>query len=738
MSFCSKCLASLVVIYISCRSLSADEIDFENTAALVISKRCIECHNAVDRSGELDLTRLDTLMAGGASGAVITPGDADASELISRIAAGEMPPPKNGKSQRLPEAEIELFAAWINAGAPWPDNRVLDPYDRTNDIRAGRDWWSLQLFTKPSVPISVTESENPIDGFVAARLNANGLTKSPRAGKRDQIRRLYFDLIGLPPSAENIEAFIADASSDAYEKIVDRLLAMRQFGERWARHWLDIVRYADTNGYERDAEKPNAWRYRDWVVNAFNNDMPYDRFVMEQLAGDELPDRNESTVIATGFIRLGTWDDEPNDTAEYQYERLEDLVHATSTAFLGLTVKCARCHDHKFDPIYQSDYYRMGAAFWPGPVAHRDRALLGGPTKEELGFDVLGWTDLSNTPAPLHSLKKGDIHRPIQVVGPGPLSSVPKLDRPFHNAPAEAKTTQRRLQLAQWMVQPENPLTSRVLVNRIWQHHFGEGLVRTPDNFGFNGQPPTHPELLDWLASDLVENGWKMKRIHKLMVMSETYRQSSLHPKQSDYVVHDSPNRYLWRANRARLDAESLRDAVLSTSGQLDLRLGGPSFRAPISDEALEGLSTKGNAYQASEPSEARRRSLYIFNKRGLMVPMMTTFDICDSTMPSGRRESTIVATQALAMLNNGWIHEQSTAFADRVIKSSPETTGRINNAWRYSLGRLPSERERTSAVTHLSHQRANVGGTVSQAEHVAWVSLCHVLVNTNEFIYLD
>jgi len=738
MSFTPIWFIALISTYISSGFLGADEFDFENTVAEVFSKRCIECHNSVDRSGELDLTHRNSVMSGGASGVSLVPNSPEKSLLLSHVAAGEMPPPKNGKSQQLPKREVELLTNWISAGAPWPDNRVLDPYDRTNDVRAGRDWWSLQRLKKPSVPLNTIQSNNSIDAFISEKIQVSGLTSAPTANKRDLIRRVYFDLIGLPPSGDAIEAFSADSSADAYEKIVDHLLALPQFGERWARHWMDIVRYADTNGYERDGEKPNAWRYRDWVVNAFNSDMPYDRFVIEQLAGDELPDRNESTVIATGFIRLGTWDDEPNDPAEYQYERLEDLVHATSTAFLGITVKCARCHDHKFDPIYQTDYYRIGAAFWPGPVAHRNRELNGGPTNEELGFEVLGWTDISNNPTPLHSLKKGDIHRPIEIVAAGPLSCVPALVNPFVAPPAEAKTTQRRLQLAQWIAHPENPLTSRVLVNRLWMHHFGEGLVRTPDNFGFNGQRPTHPELLDWLANDLVENGWKLKRLHKLMVMSKTYQQSSQHPKQAEYMVQDSANQNLWHANRRRLDAESLRDAVLSTSGQLDLRLGGPSFLAPINEEALEGLSMKGNAYHASDASEARRRSLYMFNKRSLMVPMMTAFDTCDTTMPTGRRESTIVATQALAMMNNDWIHGQSKEFAERVMKCSPDIEARIDSAWRFALGRSPSASEFSNAEAHLSRQRNNFVGTQNDPERAAWFSLCHVLINTNEFIYLD
>ncbi len=713
--------------------------DFESTAGSVLSKRCIECHNRLEASGDLDLTRGDRILVGGDSGAAIVPGRSGNSLLMERVVAGEMPPEKNGKSQALTAEEIQSLRDWVDQGAEWPQGRVLDLYDRTSEVRAGRDWWSLQPVQAPEIPKDgETKLNNPIDAFVRAKLRDNGLSPAHTADKRTLIRRVYYDLIGLPPTADDIDAFVSSDMPDAYEAIVDRLLASPQYGERWARHWLDVVRYADTNGYERDAEKPHAWRYRDWVVRAFNEDMPYDRFVQEQLSGDELPDRTESTVIATGFIRLGTWDDEPNDVAEYQYERLEDMVHATSTAFLGLTVKCARCHDHKFDPIYQSDYYRLGAAFWPGPVAHRDRTFNGGPTPDELGFDVLGWTDIASSPAPLFSLKKGDIHRPIQAVEAGPLSAIVALDQPFEPAPAQSKTTGRRLQLAQWITHPNNPLTTRVIVNRLWQHHFGQGLVSSSDNFGFNGKPPTHPELLDWLANDLVVGQWKLKRLQKLMVTSETYMQSSNHPNLVDYDKIDASNDFLWRANRQRLDAEALRDSILFASGKLDLRLGGPSFRAAINSEALEGLSMKGGAYQASPASETSRRSLYLYNKRGLMVPMMTTFDICDSTMPTGRRDSTIVAPQALAMLNNDWVHEQSRQLAARVVATSASTDERIAQAWRFVLGRSPRQAELDAAREHVTKQQNTQAASRGDSEQLGWISLCHVLLNTNEFIYVD
>jgi hypothetical protein len=593
------------------------------------------------------------------------------------------------------------------------------------------------------------------------------LTWSPPADKRTLIRRLYHDLLGLPPSAEEIEAFVADQSPGAYEALVERLLGSPHFGERWARHWLDLVRYAETCGYERDQEKPGAWKYRDWVVRSINDDMPYDRFVLEQLAGDELPDRSEQSVVATGFLRLGTWNDEPNDPEEYKYDRLEDLVHATSTAFLGLTIKCARCHDHKFDAIPQVDYYRVGAAFWPGPVDPRARELLGGPSVDELGFDVLGWTDIRRQPPPLFLLRKGDPRHPVKPIEPGYPSLVPALDLPLPETPAESPTTQRRRRLADWIVHPENPLTARVYVNRLWMHHFGHGLVRTPNNFGFKGDLPTHPELLDWLAGELMRGGWRSKPLHKWMVMSRTYRQSSLHPEQEQAAAVDVGNRLWWHAERRRLDAESLRDAMLVASNQLDRKLGGPSFKPDINPEALEGLSRKSGAWQASPPEEQRRRSLYIYTQRSLLPPLMTTFDFCDTTEPCGQRDVSIVAPQALALLNNQFVHQQSDALAQRILQTAarePQQQARL--AWRITLGRDPTARELAAAVRHLQKQQhffqqaaasedgaspttdaaapiteqtAAVAATVPRTPaELSLASLCHVLLNTNEFIYID
>lgn len=739
--------ASLFLVCGFAPSLAAAEgPDFEKAVAPLIVRRCLGCHNASEAKGGLVLTTREGMLRGGESGTALVPGKPDESHLLDRVEKGEMPPEDKGKSKALPKAETELLKSWIAAGANWPEKRLLSPYEATSDQRAGRDWWSLQPIKRPTPPASPGDdaSASPIDAFLQARLDKEGLTSAPPAKKRTLLRRVYIDLIGLPPTAEEVEQFERDDSAGAYEAVVDRLLASPHFGERWARYWLDLVRFAETNGYERDAPKPHAWRYRDYVVQSFNEDKPYDRFVREQLAGDELPDRSEQTVIATGLLRLGTWDDEPNDALEYKYERLEDLVHVTSTAFLGLSVKCARCHDHKFDPIPQTDYYRLGAAFWAGFIEPRDRPLAGGPSVVELGFDVLGWTDRGREPPPLHLLKKGDPRRPADLIEPAQLSVVATLDKPLNPPPVDSKTSRRRLQVADWIVDPANPLTARVIVNRLWQQHFGEGLVRSPNNFGFKGELPTHPELLDWLAGRLFDGGWKLKALHKEMVMSRAYRQASLHPQQAEYSQRDFTNKVLWRANRRRLDAESMRDAMLAASGQLDRRLGGPSFFPSISSEALEGLSRKDQAWKASPPAEQRRRSLYIFTQRSLLVPLLTTFDFADTTQPCGQRDVTTVAPQALALLNNQFVHEQSAALAQRVVAASPDDRrAQIAAAWKLAFSRDPSSAESVLALEHLDAQQKRFAARKEVAdkgppEVLALTSLCHVLLNANEFVYVD
>ena len=684
-----------------------EKVSFEKEIVPLLAKRCLECHNARDEKGGLDLSKRETTLQGGDSGHVITVGKVADSPLIGRLEAGEMPPKSRGQSQKLPAAEIALLKRWIAEGAQWPKQRKIDIYEKTTDVRGGLDWWSLQPVKRPAIP-EVQQSQrisNPIDAFILARLEKHNLKPAPLADKRTLIRRTYFDLLGLPPTAEQVDAFVNNNSPQAYEQLIDELLASKHYGERWARYWLDLVRFAETCGYERDQLKPNIWRYRDWVINAFNNDMPYDRFVTDQLAGDEVSYRDEQSVIATGMIRAGTWNDEPNDGADYLYTRLEDMVHTTTSAFIGLTVKCARCHDHKFDPIRQTDYYRTASIFWAGYIG---QANLGGPSKGQLGMDVFGWTDRGRTAGPIRLLIKGERHKPGEVIEPATLSSIPALEKNLDPPPANSKTTHRRLQFAQWITRPDHPLTARVMVNRLWLHHFGQGIVRTPNNFGFKSIPPTHPKLLDWLAAELVDGKWTLKRMHKLIMMSSTYRQSSQHPNQKQYQQQDFLNESWWRFNRRRLDSEALRDAMLAVSGRLNPKMGGPSFYPRMSKEALEGLSRKSNAWGTSSLSERSRRSIYMMTKRSRLLPLMTTFDFTDTTLPCGQRDVTTVPTQSLALLNNHFVHEQSTAMARRILKETGSDPAKgAERAWQLALGRKPTAAESTAAVAHIKSQLA-------------------------------
>jgi Protein of unknown function (DUF1549)/Protein of unknown function (DUF1553)/Planctomycete cytochrome C len=703
----------------------SEEVEFEATVAPLISARCIECHNDKEASGGLSLSSADRFLAGGDSGKVIDSSIWSESLLWEKIRSGEMPPPSRGVSQKLPDDELESLRLWLEQGATWPRDRSLQLYEKTTKSRAGRDWWALQPIVRPQVPMmtegaaDVATAMHPVDAFIEKRLSSEGMQMAPPADRVALIRRAYFDLWGLPPSHEDVAKFVADDRPDAWPELIDRLLASPHYGERWARYWLDVVRFAETCGYERDQLKPGIWRYRDWVINALNEDMPYDRFVIEQLAGDEIEGRTESSLIATGMLRAGTWNDEPNDAEDYKYERLEDLVDVTSTAFLGLTVKCARCHDHKFDPIPQTDYYRIASFFWAGYIGQQN---LGGPTAEQLGADVFGWTDRGRSVEPIHLLIKGERAQPGEVVEPGFLTAVPQLDKPLSTPAVESRTTSRRLQYAMWITDPQNPLTARVAVNRIWQHHFGQALVRSPDNFGFKSSPPTHPELLDWLATEFINpspsetsesntsNGaWRMKRMHKLLMTSRTYQQSSLHPKSSEYEQRDFANESWWHFNRQRLDAESLRDAILCSSGSLNPAMGGESFYPSMSAEALEGLSKKSNDWKPSSPHEQNRRSIYMMTKRSRILPLMTAFDFCETNRPCAQRDVTTVPTQALAMLNNEFVHTQSRAMSARIIENVGDDLRRqIESAWRMTLGRSPLESEIQAALRHLGKQTEN------------------------------
>ncbi len=696
---------------------------FEARVRPVLAARCVKCHGPSRSSGGLRLDTRDGFVKGGAHGPLLA-ADNPAASLLLRAISHTNPLLKMPPTSKLPDGEIAILTQWMTTGAFWPE------YNRAAEQAASKLWSTLPL-RRSAVPRVKQNGwvRNSIDNFVLARLESKGMLPAPPAGKRQLLRRLTFDLTGLPPTHEEIESFIKDRSPNAYEKRVDRLLASPRYGERWARYWLDLVRYADSNGYERDAEKPYSWKYRDYVIKSLNEDMPYTRFITEQLAGDELSDRSESSLAATGFLRLGTWDDEPNDPLQYKFERLDDLVHATATAFLGLTVRCARCHDHKFDPIPQRDYYAFAANFYGGYLDPGDSKLMGGPPPDRLKLPVLGFTDKCRDAPALRLLQNGDPRREGDVVPPGYLSLVSSVQHSVEPAPADASTTRRRLQLAAWITDSRNPLTSRVIVNRVWQHHFGQGLVRTPNNFGRKGAPPTHPELLDWLASVFMQAqgisgriagasgagspapgcGWQLKPLHRLIVTSSAYRMGSLNPKEPDYARADFLNENLWRFDRRRLDADALRDAFLSVSGQINLEVGGPGFVPTVTREALEGLSRKGAEWTPSAQEQQNRRTVYMFLKRAMLLPLLTVFDFADTTAPLEQRDVTTVAPQALALLNNPFVNQQSEAFARRVeAEAGLDHDRQIDRAWQIAFARLPSTSERVQARAFLAQSPAS------------------------------
>ncbi len=683
--------------------------DFERDVVPILAAKCLGCHNKNESSGDLNLQNNDSM-----KDLVPQPGP-EKGELFRRIQNQEMPPKEKGKP--LTEKEKQTLLSWIQTGASWPIGRKLGLYEKTTPTVGGLDWWSLQRLNSPVVPHFPGVS-NPTDSFVRQSLSVQKLSPAPEADRRTLIRRLSYDILGLPPSFEEVNHFVADPGHDAYDRLVDKYLADPRFGERWARHWLDLIRYGDTNGYERDGDKAFAWKYRDYVIRSINADKPYDRFLIEQMAGDQLPDRTEETLIATGMLRVGTWDDEPNDKLEYSYDRLEDMVHVSTTAFMAMSVKCARCHDHKFDPITQEDYHKVAAAFWPGDLVGNSQTKVG-------GFDVLAWTDLPGKPKPLHLLKKGDPRRPGPEVFPGFVSMIPTLDATI---PPKKEVQMRRLELAKKLAHPGNPLTARVAVNRIWQQHFGQGIVRTPDNFGFKGALPSHPELLDFLALEFIKGGWQAKPIHRMILTSATYKQSSIHPEEAAFSRIDSLNRFLWKANRHRIDAEALRDSLLVVGSGLDTTMFGPGITPTITSEALEGLSKKAGAWQPSPLEKQRRRSIYIHVRRSLINPLLGTFDFADTSRPCAQRDVTLVAPQALMLLNDGFVHAESKALGVRVSRMGTDAKTRIQGAWRLALGRDPTPREVSLGSDFLARMGDELG----------LEKLCHVLVNTNEFAYVD
>jgi hypothetical protein len=613
--------------------------------------------------------------------------------------------------------------------------------------------WAFEPVKAVEPPSAAGESSaNPIDRFILARLRREGLQPPGAAEKRTLIRRVTFDLVGVPPSPEEVSAFLADESPDAFEKVVDRLLALPQYGERWGRHWLDVVRYADTAGFEEDLLYPSAWRYRDYVIHSLGANKPFDRFVQEQVAGDELWPDDAEAVGATALFCVGpTLPDSAMVANRLEHEWLTDAADTTGAAFLGLTLGCARCHDHKFDPLTQHDYYALQAVFaasdrpYPDKVRLlRIKALNGLLSDAPVPKDRLddprctvrtedgtGWR-LFHRPEPLtvRLLRRGELSKPRDVVGPGfPSVLLPDDRRPdFEGAPPTA----RRAALAKWLTSPANPLTARVLVNRVWGWHFGQGLVRTPGDFGSQGEPPTHPELLDWLARDFTDHGWDLRRLHRLILLSRTYQARSV--AEGRGLEADPENRLLWHFPRLRLEGEVIRDSLLACSGSLNRKQFGPPVVPPLGGEELTGLfDAKMKWPVTKDAAEHTRRSVYLLDRRTFVYPLFAAFDPPEVMTSCPQRARTVVPAQALTLLNSPLARQRSAAFARRLLG---EHGGRPEEAvpavWQVAFGRPPAPAESERARVFLRHRTAAVGSNAALAE------LCLALFNTNEFLSID
>ena len=823
---------------------TADERDateyFEKQVRPLLASHCWKCHGQEKQKASLRLDSAAAIATGGDSGPVLVPGDPDHSPMVQAIRYGDDPKmPPDGK---LSDAEIAVLTNWVRAGALWPkypdqeaagDDALASLLDREPAAGKPDPLWALRPVRDPQPPqiASQPEPKSVVDRFILAELEKRGLSAAPPADKRTLIRRAYFDLVGLPPPIEEVEQFLNDSAPDAFAKLIDKLLATPQYGERWGRHWLDVARYADSGGFETDIYFRNAWRYRDYVVKSFNDDKPYSRFVQEQIAGDEIwPDdlslsgsyvmakeklEHLEARIGTGLYTLGPQIHESNmDAKKLDNERLTDWTDTTGAVFLGLTIGCARCHDHKFDPISQRDYYGLQAVFagskevelplvngmeiadfkqfYPRILAIDEarrayrmfekqvsgRKLTAEEEKQKQDFrdkiaaavlalpdaaasspgdrfdglmeipvaSVLGHLDASLV-APVHILNRGDLDRPKRRVSP----DIPAVLRAAtgYRETLEGPLTSRK-QLALWLTSGEHPLVARVMVNRIWQWHFGAGLVATPNDFGKMGVPPSHPELLDWLARRFVEQGWSVKQLHRLIMLSDVYQRASAY-ESPENSSKDANNRFLWRMNRRRLEAEALWDFVHSTAGTLNLKVGGRPVVPQLAEDEISALREPWQWTVSADAKEHTRRGLYILVRRNFRFPMFEVFDVPVNSVSSAKRDVTIVAPQTLWSLNNLRAFRQAQEFAGRVVREAgPDLEACISRAWAVALSRPPSDTEKSEALALVARLSSGSApgeplenppaelGKLPPERAAALAKLCLAIFNLNEFVFID
>jgi hypothetical protein len=741
-----------VVSFADAKDVRGDktQLTFEKDVAPILAKHCLKCHGGEKREAGLDVRRRFTLLTGGESGAAIVAGKPKQSLLIEMIDEGLMPPEDE---PRLAANEIAVLRKWIAGGAAIvgkeepPLENDSSGQGETSFSDETRQHWAFQPVNKTSPPRveSLDWLQTPVDSFIHSKLEQRSWQPAPPASREELIRRVHFDLLGLPPQPADIAAFVNDSSPDAYERLVGRLLASPHYGERWAQHWLDVVRFAETEGFEYDRHLPDAWRFRDYVIDSLNDDKPFDQFVTEQIAGDEIAPDDTQHSAAVILHRLGAVRRNAGnpDIALSRNEVLTERTNIIGEAFLGLTVGCARCHNHKLEPITQKDYYRLQAYFAATEehnilLASAEEMQLWEKQSETINAQIKKLKAEVNTasgakkvelenqlfevaytlpPHPatipsirndhknrtaMHVLRRGVWEHKGVSVGPRPLSILVPESEP--ELPAEIEKP--RTQLARWITDDRHPLTARVIVNRLWQHHFGTGLVKTANDFGTHGEPPSHPELLDWLAQTLIDNDWKWKSIHRQIVLSSAYRQSSRHPAADELSETDPENRLCWRMNRRRLSAEEIRDSMLAVSGRINPRLHGQSVMVPVDRELINLLYNPTQWVIAEDTTAHDRRSIYLIAKRNLRLPFMEAFDAPALQTSCSARESSTHAPQALELLNGRFSNEMASAFAARL---TTECDGRpeqiVERAYHLAAGRPPTDKERRLSLEFLQDQ---------------------------------
>lgn len=788
----------------------------EHDVIPILLLRCTACHGTRRKEGGLDLRTRESILKGGKSGPVVVPGKPAESRLIHRILKEEMPPRRQLVSvsvKPMTEPERKVLEAWIRDGLPQAsvqsakNSTTTDAQNNLPVTSNDPALWAFRPPRKPPVPKVDAESDNPIDAFVAQKLSDRRLAFAPQAAPLTLLRRVYFNLIGLPPTPAAIDEFLADSSLDAWERLINRLLASPRYGERWARHWLDAAGYADSEGAQNeDRVRPHLWRYRDYVIRAFNEDKPYDQFLHEQIAGDELVDYSSTDeitfdvydkLVATGFLRT-TPDRTFANITNFVPDRLEviaDEMQVFSSAVLGLTLQCARCHDHKFDPLSQRDYYSLTAIFkdaydehdWlksQGPrtlphVSTAERAAwqqqvqqieaevaalqkqLDTESDDAKKAAVKKQIDAANArkpsepriralwsrgePSPTYLLRRGNYLTPGPLVEPDIPTALASAS--FHFQPTQpnesVSKTGRRLALARWLTQSDHPLTARVLVNRIWRQHFGRGIVKTVDNFGTAGERPSHPELLDWLAVEFVRNGWSIKWLHRQILTSRTWQQSSFETEANKTIAKYDSDHSISQEDRAallhgaplrRMEAEVVRDTLLSVAGQLDLKPYGKP----------DGVTARPDGLVTSERSPAGwRRSIFVLQRRTKIPTLLENFDSPQMGPNCLERNESIVAPQALHLLNNEMVHQLAQHFADRVSdRAGSDPSAQIREVYRLALSRLPTAEEHKTAITAIiklrHHWRENAAATEESAAHNSLASFCHAIMNSAEFLYID